>query len=143
MNGKKIFAYGDRVRVVAPGYKPFMGTVYSQESPRQGAERHIYVTTPSGSGVAYLVRYVTHAKPSRKRGAVRWRGQKLVTTEGTCLARFGAQSGSCGFGYTWSVLKATDRSLQGNASSPEAARQALTRIATSLGFEVEQPRVRT
>lgn len=58
---KKVFKYGDRVRVKLRGRRAFFGTVYSEyrDGPRM---RRICVNTPSGAGIAYPVMFVTHAK---------------------------------------------------------------------------------
>lgn len=57
---RKVFKYGDRVRVKVPGKRAFVGKVYSQyRSLGLRSERIICVTTPSGAGIGYLVRYVT------------------------------------------------------------------------------------
>jgi hypothetical protein len=59
---KKVFKYGDRVRVKTPGKRAFFGTVYSQYRDRgPKSERIICVQLPSGAGVGYRVRYVTMA----------------------------------------------------------------------------------
>jgi hypothetical protein len=60
MSAKKVFKYGDRVRVKVPGKRAFVGKVYSEYRARgPGSERIICVNTPSGAGVGYRVRYVT------------------------------------------------------------------------------------
>jgi hypothetical protein len=59
---RKVFKYGDRVRVKVPGKRAFVGKVYSQyQALGPKSERIICVTTPSGAGVGYRVRYVTAA----------------------------------------------------------------------------------
>jgi len=60
---KKTFEYMDLVSVKEPGRRAFVGRVYSQyrtQGPR--SERIICVYTPSGAGVGFRVRYVTHVK---------------------------------------------------------------------------------
>lgn len=59
---RKTFVYGDRVRVKLPRREAIYGTVYSQYRVNPGRERTICVEVPSGSGIGYLVRYVTHAR---------------------------------------------------------------------------------
>lgn len=61
---KKVFRYGDRVRVTLPGKRAFFGKVYSQYS-QPGLMRRICVETPSGAGIAYPVMFVTHAKEKK------------------------------------------------------------------------------
>ena len=58
--------YGDLVSIKEPGRRSFVGTVYSQyraKGPR--SERIICVNTPSGAGIGFRVRYVTHARVTR------------------------------------------------------------------------------
>lgn len=62
MSKPKVFKYGDRVRVKLPGKRAFIGTVYSEYRDGSRGERRICVNMPSGAGVAFLIRYVTHAK---------------------------------------------------------------------------------
>ncbi len=62
----KVFKYGDRVRVKEPGRRAFVGKVYSEYRDGPRRERRICVEQPGGCGVAYLVRYVTHAKSTKR-----------------------------------------------------------------------------
>lgn len=66
MAKRKVFEYGDLVRVKVPGKRAFLGTVYSQYKD-PGRERRICINTPSGAGVAFLVRYVTRAQKQKPR----------------------------------------------------------------------------
>lgn len=52
------FEYGQKVRVKLPRRKAFIGTVYSEYRLRPRGERLICVTSPSGLGYAYRIRYV-------------------------------------------------------------------------------------
>lgn len=64
---KKVFKYGDWVRVKRPRRRAFFGTVYSEYTiPNQ--MRRICVNLPDGSGVGYPVCYVTHTKTNIKIG---------------------------------------------------------------------------
>ena len=60
---RKIFIYGQHVRVKVPKRHAFVGSVYHDDEGRlPGQMRRIYVNTPTGAGVSYPVCYVTAAK---------------------------------------------------------------------------------
>jgi hypothetical protein len=61
MSKKKEFKYHERVRVKLPGKRAFFGKYYSEYRLHPHTMRLICVETPNGAGVAYLIRYVTHA----------------------------------------------------------------------------------
>jgi hypothetical protein len=61
MTGSKRFTFGQRVHVKLPREPAIIGHVYSWYRDRPGSEAIVCVTTPTGSGVGYKIRYVTAA----------------------------------------------------------------------------------
>jgi hypothetical protein len=58
---RKVFEYGETVRVTPKGRRSFKGTVYNEYEKPPG-RRFICINTPSGCGIAFPLREVHKLK---------------------------------------------------------------------------------